>query len=116
MGDHVVQLARDPRPLLDDRLARRDVALALGQLRAPLAVADDAPRDRGARQGEMAAEEGGRSGARPGVVARLHERDDVAAIPSANFLVCDQTANPYNSQNHANAKLSTGGSPQKGQP
>ena len=42
MRDHVVQLARDPRPLLDHRLARRDVALALGELGAALAVA--APR------------------------------------------------------------------------
>ena len=40
--DHVVQLTRDPRPFLDDRLARGHVALALGDLRAPLAVADDA--------------------------------------------------------------------------
>ena len=40
--DRVVQLARDPRPLLDDCLPRRDVALALGQLRAPLAIADHA--------------------------------------------------------------------------
>ena len=40
--DHVVQLARDPRPLLDDRLARGEVALALGELGAALAVADDA--------------------------------------------------------------------------
>ena len=42
VGDHVVQLARDPRPLLDDRLARSHVALALRDLRTPLTVADHA--------------------------------------------------------------------------
>ena len=40
VGDHVVQLARDPRPLLDDRLPRGHIALALGDPCAPLAVAD----------------------------------------------------------------------------
>ena len=42
VGDHVVQLTRDPCALLDDRLARGHVALALGDPRAALAVADDA--------------------------------------------------------------------------
>ena len=42
VGDHVVQLTRDPRPFLDDRLTGGHVALALGDLRAALAVADDA--------------------------------------------------------------------------
>ena len=36
-----MQLARDPRPLLDHRLTRREVALALGELGTALAVADD---------------------------------------------------------------------------
>jgi hypothetical protein len=40
--DRVVQLSRDACAFLDDRLARGDVALALGQLRATLAIADDA--------------------------------------------------------------------------
>ena len=40
--DRVVQLARDPRPLLHYRLAGREVALALGELGTALAVADDA--------------------------------------------------------------------------
>ena len=60
--DHVVQLARDPRALLDDRLTRGDVALALRDLCAPLAVADHAPyeqhhddRDDGERHGARAA-------------------------------------------------------------
>ena len=34
MGDHVVQFARDPRPLLDDRLARGEVPFALRQIGA----------------------------------------------------------------------------------
>jgi hypothetical protein len=42
MSDHVVQLPRDPRPLLDHRLPRGQVALALGDLCASLAVTDDA--------------------------------------------------------------------------
>ena len=42
MGDHVVQLARDPCPFFDDRLAGDEVAFAFGNLCAPLAVADDA--------------------------------------------------------------------------
>jgi len=57
VGDHVVQLTRDARSFLDDRLARGHVALALGDLRAALAVADDAAdeqhhygRDDGERQ------------------------------------------------------------------
>jgi hypothetical protein len=41
--DGVVQLARDPRPLLHDRSAGGHVTLALGQLRASLAVVDDPP-------------------------------------------------------------------------
>ena len=42
VGDRVVQLPRDSRALLDDRLARGDVALPLGELRAPLAIDDHA--------------------------------------------------------------------------
>src|SRR5919197_1639625 len=40
--DHVVELARDPRPLLDHGLARGELALQLGDLGAVLAVADPA--------------------------------------------------------------------------
>ena len=43
--DRVVQLARDPRSLLDDRLSRDDVPLALGQLDSPLAVSEHAPHE-----------------------------------------------------------------------
>ena len=39
--DRVVQLSRDPPTLLHHRLARGDVALALGELRAMLAVTDN---------------------------------------------------------------------------
>ena len=45
MGDHVVQFAGDPRPLLHDRLPRDEVAFALGELRTALAVADDAANE-----------------------------------------------------------------------
>ncbi len=38
--DHVVQFTRDPRALLDDRLTRGDVALALGDPSTAVAVAD----------------------------------------------------------------------------
>jgi hypothetical protein len=41
--DRVVQLARDPRPLLDHRFARSEVALALRHVGAAFAVADDPP-------------------------------------------------------------------------
>src|SRR5439155_20987886 len=41
VGARVVQLARDLRSLLDDRLARGDVALTLRDLRSALAVAED---------------------------------------------------------------------------
>ena len=44
--DRVVQLARDARALLDDRLSRRDVALALGEVRLSVAVFDDVAHDR----------------------------------------------------------------------
>jgi len=69
MGDHVVQLARDPRPLLDHRLARRHVALALGHLRAPLTVADNVSHeqhhdDRHDRERDRATEASTRSQAR----------------------------------------------------
>ena len=42
MRDCVVQLTRDPGPLLHHRLAGGEVALALGELGAPLSVADHA--------------------------------------------------------------------------
>ena len=42
VGDHVVQLAGDPRPFLDDRLARSDIALALRDPRTPVTIADHA--------------------------------------------------------------------------
>ena len=45
MGDHVVQLASDPRPLFDDRLARDEIPFALGDLRPSLPVADDATHE-----------------------------------------------------------------------
>ena len=45
VGDHVVQLASDPRPLLDDSFARGDVTLALGNACATVAVTDDAPNE-----------------------------------------------------------------------
>ena len=55
VGDDVVQLARDPRPLLGDRGVRAPLALALevpGQLAQPLGLlvlaAHDAPDERGA--------------------------------------------------------------------
>ncbi len=42
MRDRVVQLTRNTRPLLDDRLAGGHVAFALGDPRALLAITDDA--------------------------------------------------------------------------
>ena len=45
MGDHVVQLARDSRPLLDDRLTRGDVALAFCEAHATLPAADHNPHE-----------------------------------------------------------------------
>ena len=77
VGDRVVQLARDPRALLDDRLARGDVALPLGELRAPLAVADDAAdeqhhHERDDCEGHAVGQSPGRPGRR-GEVADEHE-------------------------------------------
>src|SRR6478672_10683616 len=42
MGDHVVQLAGDPSPLLDDCLARDEIPFALRYLHPSLPVAHDA--------------------------------------------------------------------------
>ena len=42
VGDHVVQLACDAGALLDDGLPRGQIAFALGDLRALLAITDDA--------------------------------------------------------------------------
>ncbi len=41
MGDRVVELARDPGPFLDHRFAGGEIAFPLGQLGAPLSVAED---------------------------------------------------------------------------
>ena len=41
VGDHIVQLACDPRPFLDNGLTGGHVALALGDLHTAFAVADD---------------------------------------------------------------------------
>ena len=51
VGDRVVQLARDPRPLLHDRRARRQLPLPLRQLSAPL------PTDNDVRTSSIAATE-----------------------------------------------------------
>ena len=42
VGDHIVQLAGDARPLVKHRLASCDIPLALGDLCAVLAVAHHA--------------------------------------------------------------------------
>ena len=41
MGDHVVQLAGDPRALFDDGLASDEIPFTLRYLRPSLPVADD---------------------------------------------------------------------------
>ena len=43
--DHVVELAGDSRTLLDHRLARGEVALALGHVDAPVSSTDPLPDD-----------------------------------------------------------------------
>ena len=102
VGDHVVQLARDPGPFLDDGLTSRDVALALGEPYTALAVADD---------------DGGPAASPPSsttanctpccsdvrVVEARRERPQrhEHTRPNANAVAVVQTASAYNAQKQA---------------
>jgi hypothetical protein len=66
VGDHVMQLARDAGPLLDHRLARAQLLLALEQASAELAVADDLAHEDEHEHGHDGEEHHVRRPGRPG--------------------------------------------------
>ena len=93
VGDHVVQLACDAGALLDDGLPRGQIAFALGDLRALLAIADDAVDE---QQDDEVTTSNGRvcwSVTTPSAASGFAIA--IRTTPTANNLGCAQTASAY---------------------
>ena len=101
--DHVVELAGDPRALLDHRLARGEVALALGHVDPPVSGTDPLPDDHhhivettmnGTVCFEACSVLPERNGSRAAPAPRL----TYATSPRTNVLVAVQTEKAYMQQ------------------